>query len=151
MPTQQKPQITRYEVFIVSEANKNRYGDLLVKDTMGNERKIGYKRAYLFGVFQIGAEVKVGYAVYMEKEYIASAEQTGTHIPEVEKVEKAGAKVESVSIVETKNRSYALSYSKDIVCQLIASNPEIAKKESTEIAQVTIDAARQFEKYLNGD
>ena len=148
MPIQK---ITRYEVFTVSEASKNGYGDLLVKDTMGNEHKIGYKRTYLFGVFQVGAEVKVGYAVYMEKEYIASAEQTGTHIPEVEKVEKAGAKVESVSVVETKNRSYALSYSKDIVCQLIASNPETAKKESTEIAQVTIDAARQFEKYLNGD
>jgi len=148
MPIQK---IVRYEVFTVSEASKNRYGDLLVKDTMGNEHKIGYKRTHLFDVFQVGAEVKVGYAVYMEKEYIASAEQTGTHIPEVEKVEKAGAKVESVSVVETKNRSYALSYSKDIVCQLIASNPETAKKKSTEIAQVTIDAARQFEKYLNGD
>ena len=113
---QQKPQITRYEVFIVSEANKNRYGDLLVKDTMGNEHKIGNKRARLFDVFQPGAQVKVGYAVYMQKEYIASAEQTGKHIPEVGKIEEAGAKVASVTISKTdavKNRAVSLSYAKD--------------------------------------
>ena len=148
---QQKPQITRYAVFTVSEANPNEYGDLIVKDIKGNEYKVGVKRQRLFEAFQVGAEVKVGYAVYMEKEYIATAEQTGTHIPEVKEVESSGVKVASVSVTDTKNRSYALSYSKDIVCQLIASNPEIAKKKSTEIAQVTIDVAKQFEKYLNGD
>jgi len=115
MPTQ-KPQVTRYAVFTVSEATKNEYGDLIVKDTKGNEYKIGNKRPQLFDVFQIGAEVKVGYAVYMQKEYIASAEQTGVHIPEVEKVKEAGGQVTRVSISKTddmKNRAVALSYSKD--------------------------------------
>ena len=112
MPTQ-KPQITRYEVFTVSEATKNNYGDLIVTDTQGNEHKIGNKRTHLFDVFQVGAEVKVGYAVYMQKEYIASAEQTGKHIPEVEKIEQAGGKVAKVSISDVKNRAVALSYAKD--------------------------------------
>ena len=112
MPAQ-KPQITRYEVFTVSEATKNNYGDLIVTDTQGNEHKIGNKRSRLFEVFQPGAEVKVGYAVYMQKEYIASAEQTGTHIPEVKRVEEAGAKVARVSISDVKNRAVALSYAKD--------------------------------------
>jgi len=110
---QQKPQITRYEVFAVSEATKNNYGDLIVTDTQGTERKIGNKRNRLFEVFQPGSEVKVGYAVYMEREYIASAEQTGKHIPEVEKVEEAGAQVAKVSISDVKNRAVALSYAKD--------------------------------------
>ena len=153
MTTQQRqrPQITRYAVFTVGEANPNEYGDLIVKDTEGNEHKIGKKRAQLFSVFQVGAEVKVGYAVYMQKEYIASAEQTGKHMAEVEATEKAGATVESVSVTESKNRSYALSYSKDIVCQLIESNPKIAELKSTDIAQTTINVARIFEKYLDGD
>ena len=107
------PQITRYEVFTVSEATKNNYGDLIVTDTQANEHKIGNKRSHLFEVFQVGAEVKVGYAVYMEKEYIASAQQTGAHIPEVKKVEEAGAQVAKVSISDVKNRAVALSYAKD--------------------------------------
>ena len=112
----QKPQITRYAVFTVSSTNPNQYGDLMVKDTAGTEYKISNKRNRLFEAFQIGAEVKVGYAVYMQKEYIASAEQTGTNIPEVEKIKEAGAKVASVSISKTdnvKNRAVALSYAKD--------------------------------------
>jgi len=92
MPTQ-KPQITRYEVFIVSNAIKNNYGDLIVTDTKGTERKIGNKRSHLFDVFRVGAEVKVGYAVYMEREYIASAEQTGKHIPPAEKASEEVAQV----------------------------------------------------------
>ena len=112
----QKPQITRYAVFTVSSTNPNQYGDLMVKDTAGTEYKISNKRNRLFEAFQIGAEVKVGYAVYMEKEYIASAEQTGTHIPEVEKIKEAGAKVANVTISKadnSKNRAVALSYAKD--------------------------------------
>ena len=85
---QQKPQITRYEVFTVSKATKNNYGDLIVADTQGNERKIGNKRSHLFELFQPGAEVKVGYSVYMEREYIASAEQTGKHIPDAISTDK---------------------------------------------------------------
>jgi len=98
MTTQQRqpPRVTRYAVFTVGETNQNEYGDLIVKDTQGNEYKIGNKRAKLFDIFQVGAEVKVGYAVYMQKEYIASAEQTGKHMAEVETVEKTGVEVASV-------------------------------------------------------
>ena len=82
---QQKPQITRYAIFTVAEATPNEYGDLIVSDTAGKEHKVGIKRAQLFVTFQVGAEVKVGYAVYKEREYIAIAEPTGTHISMVEK------------------------------------------------------------------
>ena len=169
MTTQQrqKPQITRYAIFTVGEANPNEYGDLIVKDTQGNEYKIGNKRERLFEVFQIGAEVKVGYAVYMQKEYIASAEQTGKHLPIVEAIEKAGAKVKSATVEEkmTKDdwkerdkitrtsiqRQTALKEANLQTLKQIELNPKIAELKSPEIAQVTINVAKIFEKYLDGD
>ncbi len=67
--------IERYETIIVESVKQNQYGDLVVNGTL----KVGKKRASLFNVFQVGAEVNLGYASYMNKEYIASAEQTGVH------------------------------------------------------------------------
>lgn len=71
--------ITRHDKFTVASKETNQYGDLIVRDTDGLDHKIGNKRARLFDVFQEGAEVQVGYAEYMQKEYIATAEQTGIH------------------------------------------------------------------------
>jgi hypothetical protein len=70
--------IDRYEVITVETVNKNQYGDLIVNGNI----KIGVKRNHLFGVFQSGAEVKLGYASYMNKEYVSTAEQTGVHKPQ---------------------------------------------------------------------
>jgi hypothetical protein len=107
--------IERYEVITVKEATINDWGDLVVIDTTGKEYKIGAKRSNLFDTFQPGAEVKIGYAVYMNKEYIATAEQTGTHTepqsPLVAEAVKMGAKVTNVT--NTKDRAVALSYAKD--------------------------------------
>ena len=125
MPAQ-KPQITRYEVFTVSEATKNNYGDLIVTDTQGNEHKIGNKRSHLFELFQPGAEVKVGYAIYMEKEYIASAEQTGKHIPLPEKAS------EEVTQVEVKSRSQEIETNMwyKIASEMIGNNDLMAYIEA---------------------
>ena len=120
------PQITRYEVFTVSKATKNNYGDLIVTDTQGNERKIGNKRSRLFEVFQPGSEVKVGYAVYMEREYIASAEQTGKHIPLSE-----GAS-EEVTQPEMKSRSEEIEMNMwwKISSEMIGNEPLMAYIEA---------------------
>jgi hypothetical protein len=67
--------IERYEVITVKSAVKNSYGDLVVNGGI----KIGKKRENIFPVFQLGAEVNLGYASYMNKEYVATAEQTGKH------------------------------------------------------------------------
>ncbi len=72
---ERKPEIIRSEVITVKSASKNQYGDLMVNGTL----KVGNKRSNLFGIFQEGAEVKIGYASYMNKEYIAIAEQIGEH------------------------------------------------------------------------
>jgi hypothetical protein len=67
--------ITRYETVNVTSTQKDPYGNLIVNGTL----KVGKKREPLFDVFQPGAEVKIGYASYMNKDYIATAEQTGKH------------------------------------------------------------------------
>ena len=113
-----EPKIERYETITVETTQKNQYGDLLVNGTL----KVGNKRSHLFEVFQPGAEVKLGYAVYMNKEYIATAEQTGTHtVPKEEghlvKAAKAmGAEVisEKPIVHDNKSRSMAIAYAKDL-------------------------------------
>jgi hypothetical protein len=126
------PEIERYGTITVQTVEKNQYGDLLVNGKI----KIGNKRSNLFDVFQPGAEVKVGYASYMNKEYIASAEQTGTHvIPKIEVpvIDKAipakdnATPLHKLSSDDIRNRSVAISYSKDLVVSGIIDLKEITK------------------------
>jgi len=70
--------IIRQDKFTVQSTEENEYGDLMVTDTDGNPHKIGVKRKRLFGVFEGGGEVKVGYAEYKNKEYIAEAEMVNS-------------------------------------------------------------------------
>ena len=123
----QKPQITRYAVFTVSSTNPNQYGDLMVKDTAGTEYKISNKRNRLFEAFQIGAEVKVGYAVYMEREYIASAEQTGKHIAST-----ISTKEEKPVAVEVKSRSEEIETNMwyKIASEMVGNEPLMAYIEA---------------------
>jgi hypothetical protein len=67
--------IVRYETIIVKDATLNSYGDLVVNGGI----KINKKRMALFPVFQVGAEVKLGYGNYMDRDFVATAEQTGKH------------------------------------------------------------------------
>ena len=70
--------ITRWETINVVSAEQNEYKDLIVKSVEGKSYKVGNKRSGLFGLFLAGKTVKVGYAVYMNKEYIAVASQVVT-------------------------------------------------------------------------
>ena len=65
--------IIRREKFVVDHSTKNQYGDLIVTSKAGNEYKVGNKREQLFPTFQPDTEVVVGYASYMNREYIAEA------------------------------------------------------------------------------
>lgn len=70
MTQERKNPIIRREKFVVDHTEKNTYGDLIVASQSGNEYKIGVKRKHLFDYFQDGTEVVVGYASYMNREYI---------------------------------------------------------------------------------
>jgi len=75
MTQQRKQEITRYAVVTVDGVDDiNQYGDLTFSDTEGNKHKIGNKRSGLFSAIIPDRAVKLGYAIYMNKEYIATAE-----------------------------------------------------------------------------
>jgi hypothetical protein len=92
--------IERYELITVQTAQPNQYGDLLVNGTY----KVGKKRSSLFEVFQVGTEVKLGYASYLNKEYIATAEQTGKH--EVNHLVEAAKNLGAVPVDDIRTDGY---------------------------------------------
>jgi hypothetical protein len=128
--------ITREEIITVKDAQKNQYGDLVVNGGI----KISKKREALFPVFQMGAEVKLGYSSYMNKEYVANAEQTGVHHPNETKAEpEPEPKYEAKSIPDNKVRSMCLSYSKDLATNGVIPMARIGS------------LALQFEMYCNNE
>lgn len=72
-------EIVRKDIFTVNKTMVDTYGNLVITTDKGVGYKIGKKREQLFPIFQPGAEVNVGFASYMNKEYIAEASQTGKH------------------------------------------------------------------------
>ncbi len=157
--------IIKYLKFAVKAASPNNYGDLVVHSQNNEEYKISKKREALFGIFQPGNEVIVGYGTYMNKDYIAVA-HLAQDFPKGNTVEEEKPKTvssapqsksePSVAVSSTpipkqeskpsfsdgKNRSYALSYAKDYV---------IAGKQSGEKLTI-IDVllyAKIFESYLD--
>lgn len=97
-----EPKIERYETITVETTQKNQYGDLMVNGTL----KIGKKRSNLFDVCQPGAEIKLGYASYMNKEYIATAEQTGKHIVPEDHLVKAAKEMGAVPVDEIRKDGF---------------------------------------------
>ncbi len=71
MPTEAK--IERRKVIVVAHTQINDYGDLIVTDNENNDHKIGKKRAHLFDLFQTDRAVELGYASYMNREYVTVA------------------------------------------------------------------------------
>jgi hypothetical protein len=89
--------IVRYETITVKDATLNSYGDLVVNGGI----KINKKRMALFPVFQVGAEVKLGYGNYMNKDYVATAEQTGKHeVPKDTSLVEAAKSIGAIEIKE---------------------------------------------------
>jgi len=68
-----KPQVLRYLKFIVDHTEGNDYGDLTVTSKTGKVYKINKKHSRLHAIFQPDAEVIVGWASYLNRDYIAVA------------------------------------------------------------------------------
>ena len=129
-----EPEIVRTEVIVVDVAHTNDYGDLMVTDKGGGAHKIGNKRPHLFDQFIPGRAVELGYATYMNKEYIATAKlvelgDTPEKPPEpilAQEAVKLGAKAIG-STDDTKLRSMACAYSKDLACASKIELKDISK------------------------
>ncbi len=82
-----EPAIIDTSVITVKSTTKNTYGDLIVTPTEGEDIKVGVKREQYFDVFQQGRAVKLFWAEYMHKKYVAKAELFDGKPPEAKRVE----------------------------------------------------------------
>ena len=91
-----KPKITiiRREKFTVDHSEVNDYGDLVVTSKEGSEYKVKSKRTQLFDVFQPDIEVVVGWASYMNHEFIAEATQASQLVSADTPIEEEKPKTE---------------------------------------------------------
>ena len=138
-----KPQIIRWDDITVLTAELNSYGDLIVIDENSKEHKIVKKREVYFAVCQPGNSVSLGIANYMQHDFVAEVKLINGAPGLVKAVVKEGAVVEEVTIKgNPQNRSYALSYAKDIaVAKMVAGE----KKTPSDV----ITLAKRFTKYLD--
>ncbi len=121
-----QPEIIRTEQFTVESVTGDKYGNTMVKGTNGKSYKISEKRQQLKPIFQLGATIEVGWATYMDKEYIATAhpiDETGKAFEIVKKIQKQETQekpqpspgkplVENGELVRV--RSMSLAYAKDL-------------------------------------
>ena len=144
-----EPKIERYEVITPTSATADDYGNIVVKSIAG-EVRVNKKHESLHPLFyeasQEGRALKVGFAVYMNKEYIHTAELFDGKPPEEKQVEPITTKAEPLSpnvapLVKppSKNASFALSYSKDLA---VAGKIEPDK---------ILSYAEVFVRWLDGD
>ncbi len=71
-----EPAIIDTTTIQVKSTTKDTYGNLIVTPMVGEDIKISEKRKSLFDIFQEGATVKLFWAEYMHKKYVARAEVT---------------------------------------------------------------------------
>ena len=73
-----EPKIERYEVITPESITPDNYENIVVKTTTGTEVKVNKKHAHLHQLFYDACEqrraLKIGYATYMNKEYVHTAE-----------------------------------------------------------------------------
>ena len=73
------------KIITVASYRKDDYGNMHIKDSEGNEHKVGAKRSQLFPFIEqsVGHEIKLKYKEYQGKEYIAEVEPS--NVPAVVK------------------------------------------------------------------
>ena len=142
--TQQKVEITRSQDIVVKTVSSDSYNNLLFTDTEGGSYKVSDKRVQYFnGVIVPNQAVRLNFAMSsFGKEYIYSAVPAEQIIKAKEPVAHPTTTMPTNGkiIPEVgKNKSYALSYAKDL-----------AVADKIKVEEV-ISWATVFDMYLRGD
>ena len=123
-------EITRYDVVTPDHCNIDEYGNLIIVTKNNQEIKVNKKHIGLHdGIIRAaenGMAIKLGYAVYMNKEYVHTAElydgspsdapekpPVKRESPVVQKAKEMGTVIDSF---DKKDRSMAIAYAKDLCC-----------------------------------
>jgi len=123
-----EPAIIETSVIKVKSTTKNNYGDLIVTPESGEPVKIAAKRDSLFDLFQNGAVVKLLWAEYMHKKYVARAElgtepppnavEPKTSPPKQESRYNPQESTERQSSIEVQNSNNAIPQYANVIAQL---------------------------------
>lgn len=151
--------IIRRVKFTVRDSATDNYGNLVVQSTTGEEYKVSVKRNQLFDVFQPDTEVVVGYASYMNKEYVAEATpsaqvvSTDTPIqaekpPEKDHLVKEATKIANMSKDDwaEKDRITRTSIQRQTALKEAVNLASLHPEQAT--GEKVIATAKKFEKYL---
>lgn len=138
-----QPEIIKETTIVVQTATVDtQYGKLKVIDTQGKSYTVSDKRKALFAMFQPGATIKLRWGNYQNKDYIADAVQTAppTTLPPAPGGQGKASDPPRVEVSEPnlRNRSFALSYAKDL-----------AVSGKIDISQV-LPMAATFDLWLQG-
>lgn len=108
-----KPQIIRKQIIMIDSLDEDEYGNVIVTDKEGNEYKIAAKRKALTENMVNGHAYELGWANYMNRDYIAEVNDVGDKLPP----EQPQAHVSQVPVKkgDSRNRSMAIAYAKDLV------------------------------------
>ncbi len=147
--TEQKPRnpIIKRVKITVESSDTNQYGDLIVHSKEGQEYKVSNKREHLFDVFQRDAEVVVGFASYMNKEYVAeatAAEQVVTTDTSVQK-EKPPQLNPALAKNKADSRGDSIEKQVSLKASVELSSAGIIKPEQT------LSYAEVYYRWLKGD
>jgi hypothetical protein len=71
------PEIIKKELVTTESIGGDNYGNTIIKTSEGATVKLSPKRQNLKTEFEIGATTDIGWAVYMDKEYVATAKRVG--------------------------------------------------------------------------
>jgi len=128
-------------IIVVGYTEIDEYGNLLVTDKGGGVTRIAKKRERLFTLFQQGQAVELDWQTYMNKDYVADAKLVEGALPPPVEPLSASVPVGSHSreTSTSKNRSYALSYVKDLA---VADKIPVDK---------ILSYAELFLRWLDGD
>jgi len=130
-----EPKIERYEVITPDSVVPDTYENIIVKTTTDTEVRVNKKHAHLHQMFYDAAEegraLKIGYAVYMNREYVHTVEYFDGKPPEEDRIEPitAGVGKEPIGRADTKRTSSTNESIEAQVCLKCAC--EIAKESDT--------------------
>jgi len=111
----EKAEITRKEIIVVDKVSHNDYGDLVFTDKTGKSFKVKEARSqYFTDVIIEGRAAELSYSSYKGREYVYSAKLV--ELPKDEPATPQSTPVVSKpsNSPDLHNRSYALSYAKDM-------------------------------------
>ncbi len=163
-----EPTIERYEVIIPTIVASDLYGNITVKTTEGKEIKVNKKHGSIHQLFHQASEdgraLKLGFAVYLGKEYVHTAEfydgqpatepslvgkppvvskpMTKETTPESQMKKKDWAEKDRITRKSIEKQT-ALKEAVAIACAIIAQGKEMSPAK-------VIETAKLFEAYLEG-